>query len=85
MATHYDPSYEQKNAGAEVYAAHSNNESPERNVQPNSVVVDINHTGKTFWQRIWPAMACGSGLFSDGYLNGVRDPLQSSLMYAHVY
>jgi hypothetical protein len=27
---------------------------------------------KSRWERIWPAMACGSGLFSDGYINNVR-------------
>ncbi|KAK5124982.1 hypothetical protein LTR85_001172 [Meristemomyces frigidus] len=26
---------------------------------------------KPFWDRIWPVIACGAGLFSDGYLNGV--------------
>ena len=25
---------------------------------------------KPFWQRIWPVIGCGAGLFSDGYLNG---------------
>lgn len=29
-------------------------------------------TSKTRWERLWPAMACGSGLFSDGYINNVR-------------
>lgn len=24
---------------------------------------------KSRWERIWPALACGAGLFSDGYLN----------------
>lgn len=28
-------------------------------------------TEKTWWQRRAPVIACGSGLFSDGYLNGV--------------
>lgn len=23
------------------------------------------------WERTWPTIACGAGLFSDGYLNGV--------------
>lgn len=23
------------------------------------------------WKRSWPTIACGAGLFSDGYLNGV--------------
>jgi hypothetical protein len=30
---------------------------------------------KTWWQRRAPVIACGSGLFSDGYLNGVRSTL----------
>lgn len=28
-------------------------------------------TDKPFWDRLWPVIACGAGLFSDGYLNGV--------------
>jgi hypothetical protein len=28
-------------------------------------------TSKTFWERLWPVIACGAGLFSDGYLNNV--------------
>jgi len=32
----------------------------------------IVNTGKTKWERLWPVIACGAGLFSDGYLNGVR-------------
>jgi hypothetical protein len=27
---------------------------------------------KSRWERMWPVIACGAGLFSDGYLNGVR-------------
>lgn len=27
------------------------------------------HKGR--WERSWPTIACGAGLFSDGYLNGV--------------
>lgn len=26
---------------------------------------------KSRWERSWPTIACGAGLFSDGYLNGV--------------
>ncbi|CAD0015233.1 unnamed protein product [Aureobasidium pullulans] len=28
-------------------------------------------TEKSRWERLWPVIACGAGLFSDGYLNGV--------------
>ena len=27
---------------------------------------------KSFWKTIVPVMACGAGLFSDGYINNVR-------------
>jgi hypothetical protein len=26
------------------------------------------------WERLWPVMACGAGLFSDGYINNVCTP-----------
>lgn len=29
----------------------------------------LRDTEKGFWERICPALACGAGLFSDGYLN----------------
>ena len=31
----------------------------------------IANTSKGRWDRIWPVIACGAGLFSDGYLNNV--------------
>ena len=31
----------------------------------------IVNTSKGRWDRIWPVIACGAGLFSDGYLNNV--------------
>jgi hypothetical protein len=31
-------------------------------------------TEKGRWERLWPVIACGAGLFSDGYLNNVRLP-----------
>jgi len=40
----------------------------------NVSVVDVplDATTKTRWERSWPTIACGAGLFSDGYVNGVR-------------
>ncbi|KAE9962911.1 hypothetical protein BLS_009899 [Venturia inaequalis] len=32
---------------------------------------NLEHTGKNNWARLWPVIACGAGLFSDGYLNNV--------------
>jgi hypothetical protein len=31
----------------------------------------VTYNNKSFYQRVWPVFACGAGLFSDGYLNGV--------------
>lgn len=37
--------------------------------------VSVARTEKGRWERLWPVIACGAGLFSDGYLNNVRfDP-----------
>lgn len=33
-------------------------------------VAALDATPKSRWERSWPTIACGSGLFSDGYLNG---------------
>lgn len=37
------------------------------------------NTEKSFWDRIWPVLACGAGLFSDGYLNGVIGSVSTML------
>jgi len=34
--------------------------------------VSVARTEKGRWERLWPVIACGAGLFSDGYLNNVR-------------
>lgn len=41
-------------------------DSPERNDTRN---MPQEQSEKSRWERIWPALACGAGLFSDGYLN----------------
>ncbi|GAM89893.1 hypothetical protein ANO11243_079330 [Dothideomycetidae sp. 11243] len=41
--------------------------------------VAIADTNKTFWDRLWPVIACGAGLFSDGYLNGVIGSVNTML------
>ena len=35
------------------------------------VAVALEDVPKGRWERSWPVIACGAGLFSDGYLNGV--------------
>ena len=42
--------------------------------------VPVDAVPKSRWERSWPTIACGAGLFSDGYLNGVCiTPSQHSL------
>lgn len=41
--------------------------------------VPIDATEKSFWERIWPSLACGAGLFSDGYLQSVIGPANTIL------
>ena len=36
----------------------------------NAVPLDAIEKGR--WERSWPTIAAGAGLFSDGYINGVR-------------
>jgi len=36
-------------------------------------------TDKGRWERLWPVIACGAGLFSDGYLNGVIGSVNTML------
>jgi hypothetical protein len=33
--------------------------------------ISVARTEKGRWERLWPVIACGAGLFSDGYLNNV--------------
>jgi len=42
---------------------------------------------KSQWQRIWPVMACGAGLFSDGYINNVIGSVSTLLgvIYGDAY
>ena len=34
-------------------------------------IIPLDKVPKGRWERSWPVIACGAGLFSDGYLNGV--------------
>ena len=35
------------------------------------------------WECLWPVIACGAGLFSDGYLNNVHEPPQAFTTQTH--
>lgn len=39
---------------------------------------------KPFMQAIWPVLACGAGLFSDGYVNNVRRSYSSLSLLARI-
>ena len=32
--------------------------------------IPLEHLQKSRWERSWPTIACGAGLFSDGYIQG---------------
>lgn len=51
--------------------------SPERNEAAIHGTPLEDHQ-KSRWERSWPTIACGAGLFSDGYVNG-SETLTSSL------
>lgn len=42
-----------------------------RNGEERVREASVAQTEKGWWERRAPVIACGSGLFSDGYLNGV--------------
>ncbi|KAJ6019995.1 Glycerophosphodiester transporter GIT2 [Penicillium canescens] len=41
--------------------------------------VPLDAVPKSRWERSWPVIACGAGLFSDGYLNGVIGSVNTML------
>lgn len=43
----------------------------EPEVEAREEGLSLEQTTKSTWQRTWPVIACGAGLFSDGYINGV--------------
>ncbi|KAK3655965.1 glycerophosphoinositol permease [Elasticomyces elasticus] len=56
--------------------------SPERDLES-----PLAATEKSRWERTWPALACGAGLFSDGYLQAVIGPVNTILgkLYPNSY
>ncbi|KAI9888911.1 MAG: hypothetical protein M1814_006143 [Vezdaea aestivalis] len=57
---------------------HSSSQEGDRNVN-EADLVELQATNKTTWERLWPVIACGAGLFSDGYLNSVAGPVNTIL------
>jgi hypothetical protein len=62
-------------ASAKEQSRDTSNDAPERRGSLAAV-----EKGK--WERLWPVIACGAGLFSDGYLNNVRATLHVLIPYA---
>lgn len=53
--------------------------SKDKEVAPPTSAPEVNGSDdplanipKSRWERMWPVIACGSGLFSDGYINNVK-------------
>ncbi|KAJ5347264.1 putative metabolite transport protein [Penicillium brevicompactum] len=48
---------------------------------------DLENPTKGRWERSWPTIACGAGLFSDGYLNQIIGPVGTMLqkIYGDAY
>ena len=55
-------------------------DSPERNeteIEVHGAPLENYEKGR--WERSWPTIACGAGLFSDGYVNGWASKMHSSV------
>ncbi|EER23762.1 major facilitator superfamily protein [Coccidioides posadasii C735 delta SOWgp] len=50
-------------------------------------IQELENTGKSRWERSWPIIACGAGLFSDGYLNNIIGSVNTVLrtLYPEAY
>jgi len=60
---------------------------PERHGSVASQHVAVEATNKSRWERMWPVIACGAGLFSDGYLNNIIGAVSTMLgkIYGKTY
>lgn len=50
----------------------------------NAQVVESPAEKKSLWKSILPVMACGAGLFSDGYINNVCIPPANKIPGSYV-
>lgn len=58
----------------------------DRSVEANPVeVAPLDDPTKSRWERSWPTIACGAGLFSDGYLNGVCTVADATPVVPHTH
>ncbi|MCJ1411383.1 hypothetical protein MMC19_005472 [Ptychographa xylographoides] len=54
-------------------------ESPPQDRRESMAATALETLPKGRWERSWPTIACGAGLFSDGYLNGVIGSVNTML------
>jgi hypothetical protein len=59
--------------GSGLYATMSKEPLDQAQVASEERPESLTDTGKNKWERLWPVIACGAGLFSDGYLNNVSE------------
>jgi len=57
----------------------SNNHLSDNDNNNNHNISSLAPPEKTRWERSWPTIACGAGLFSDGYLQSVIGPVNTCL------
>ncbi|KAF2091550.1 MFS phospholipid transporter-like protein Git1 [Saccharata proteae CBS 121410] len=60
-------------------AAVVNSDETSHSPSPAAQHVPLEATDKSRWDRMWPVIACGAGLFSDGYLNNVIGSVNTML------
>ena len=58
--------------------------SPEE-ITDIDIAPPLENVEKSRWERSWPTIACGAGLFSDGYLQSVIGPVNTILGRIYPY
>ncbi|OAP60365.1 hypothetical protein AYL99_05367 [Fonsecaea erecta] len=69
--------YEKQVQETKLPASHDYDADQERDVAAHAA--PLAEVPKGRWERSWPVIACGAGLFSDGYLNGVIGSVSTML------
>ena len=59
----------------------------EETANPGTITTSATTETRSFWESIWPVLACGAGLFSDGYINNVISSVGTvlTLQYGDLY
>src|ERR1700761_6004589 len=54
---------------------HTEEKRPLEEIPDVEIAPPLENPQKSRWERSWPTIACGAGLFSDGYLQAVIGPV----------